>query len=287
MDVTKLIDFTLKFEGKKIGIYGTGTGAIKVLNAMGILNQFVYCYFETKVRKEIFINKPVLEGTKDNLNLVDCIIVASEYFNDIEEHIADKGIEIVYYAFKQEKFNGLNRKRLGVSVGRYTYDTYNTLDFPENVESIGSFSSINKRVSIGGKNHPVEYVSTHPMFYYGENGKQNGFSLEGNLEINSKSKIVIGHDVWVSTNAVILPGVTIGHGAVIGAGAVVTKDIPPYAIATGVPAKVIKYRFSEDIIKGLLKIKWWDWSDEKIRNNIHLFYKPKEFVNRFIEEISD
>lgn len=285
MDVEGLIKYALKFEGKKIGIYGTGMGAIKVLNAIGILNQFVHCYFETMPLKESFLNKPVLEGNKENLELVDCLIVASQYFNEIEEHLNIYDIQNVYYAYKPEKFTEVNRLVSGVEVGKYTYDTINTLDFPENVAYIGSYTSINKKASIGGKNHPLEYVSTHPMFYYQKSSRQSGYRLEGDLKLDKNSKISIGHDVWIGTNAVVLPGVTIGHGSVIGAGAVVTKDIPPYSIAIGVPAKVIKYRFPQDIIEGLLKIKWWDWPEEKINKNIDLFYKPKEFVETFINEI--
>ena len=85
---------------------------------------------------------------------------------------------------------------------------------------------------------------------------------------DNKGDIVIGNDVWIGYEAVIMPGVTIGDGAIIGTRAVVTKDIAPYTIVGGVPAKPIRKRFSEETIHSLLKIKWWDWSDERIRKNI-------------------
>ncbi len=85
---------------------------------------------------------------------------------------------------------------------------------------------------------------------------------------DKKGDIVIGNDVWIGYEAVIMVGVTIGDGAVIGARAVVTKDVPPYTIVGGVPAKPIRRRFPEDVISDLLKIRWWDWPEEKIQMNI-------------------
>ena len=95
--------------------------------------------------------------------------------------------------------------------------------------------------------------------------------------------MVIGNDVWIGANVSILPGVYIGDGAVIAAGAVVTKDVEPYAIVGGVPAKVIRYRFSPKEIYILLKIKWWDWSVEEVERNIELLYDPVKFIAAFLD----
>lgn len=91
----------------------------------------------------------------------------------------------------------------------------------------------------------------------------------------------IGNDVWIGQNVIILPGVTIHDGAVCAAGAVVTHDVPPYTIVGGVPAKPIRKRYSDDVIEKLLSIRWWDWTDEKIRENIEYFYQPEKFVEKF------
>ena len=93
--------------------------------------------------------------------------------------------------------------------------------------------------------------------------------------------ITIGSDVWICTRAMILQGVTIGHGAIVAAGAVVTKDIAPYAVAGGVPAQVIRSRFDEKTIAALLRIKWWEWPDEKIRASLGLMTDAAAFVSRF------
>jgi len=100
----------------------------------------------------------------------------------------------------------------------------------------------------------------------------------------SRGDIVIGNDVWIGINVIILSGITIGDGAIVGAGAVVTKDIPPYAIAVGVPAKVIKYRFSDEEIQLLLNAKWWDWEFSKIKRKIPMFYNPSISVRQFLED---
>lgn len=138
------------------------------------------------------------------------------------------------------------------------------------LDSIGEFCSFAPNVMIAAGNHPIKFKSTHAFLYR----KNDGFILE-NKDIKkfcNNEKVKIGNDVWIGTNVTILPGVNIGDGAIIAAGAVVINDIPPYSIVGGVPAKMIKYRFSQDKIKFLLSEKWWDWSDEKIKNNIPMMY---------------
>ena len=98
-----------------------------------------------------------------------------------------------------------------------------------------------------------------------------------------KRKVVIGSDVWIGANCIIFEGVTIGDGAVIAAGSIIRRDVPPYAVVASVD-KIIKYRFSKEIIEKLLKIKWWNWPDEKIKENLNLFYEPEKFVKKFCKE---
>lgn len=134
--------------------------------------------------------------------------------------------------------------------------------------TIGKFCSIasGSRFLFNSANHSLKSLATYtfPIFFeeWGLDKKNVATAWD------NKGDIVIGNDVWIGFEAVIMAGVTIGDGAIIGARAVVTKDVPPYSIVGGVPAKIIRKRFSDDVIEKLLKLKWWDWPDERIKKNI-------------------
>lgn len=127
---------------------------------------------------------------------------------------------------------------------------------------IGKFCSIASNVKIGLAQHPYEWVSTSPTFYFGRDSVRKKFS---NFNRNNDKETVIGNDVWIGENVLIKQGIKIGHGTVIGMGSVVTKDVEPYSIVGGNPAKLIKKRFEEDTIEKLLLSKWWDLSDSEIK----------------------
>ena len=133
---------------------------------------------------------------------------------------------------------------------------------------IGKFCSIacGAKFLFNSANHTLSSLSTYPFPLFFEE-----WGLEKKDVTNAwdnKGDIIIGNDVWIGYEAVILAGVTIGDGAIIGTRAVVTKDVPPYTIVGGVPAKPIKKRFSEETISALLEIQWWNWSEERIARNI-------------------
>lgn len=155
-----------------------------------------------------------------------------------------------------------------VSVGNYTYGNIDILDFGTNEKlSIGSFCSIAPNVKfILNADHCTDYFTTFPLkVKVLQNQDKEGIS---------KGDIIVGDDVWLGLNAVILSGVTIGQGAIIAAGAVVTKNVPPYAIVGGNPARIIKYRFEAEIIDKLLKVNFSKLSKHDIEKHIKQMYTP-------------
>lgn len=163
-------------------------------------------------------------------------------------------------------------------IGRGTYGRPRIFRYPHDATlKIGAFCSIAADVGIflGGNHHP-EWVTTFPfgaMWREHDNPEQP----------SSRGDVVIGNDVWIGREAVIMSGVTIGDGAVIGAGAVVAKDVPPYAIAVGNPARVIRHRFPPEIVEKLLQIRWWDWPDERLRRAAGMMQSPD--IQGFIDAV--
>ena len=159
-----------------------------------------------------------------------------------------------------------------VKMGRYSYaGSYTHITDAE----IGSFCSIGDNCGIGGGIHPMNTVSTSPVFLQGRNIMGKNFSQ---IPYEASEKVRIGHDVWIGDGVFIKAGVQIGTGAVIGAHAVVVHDVEPYSIVAGVPAKEIRKRFNEDVVKELIEIKWWEWPDEKIEKMGACFEDPKKLI---------
>ena len=167
-----------------------------------------------------------------------------------------------------------------IIVGDYTY--YDDPDGPENFESnvlyhfpfvgdkliIGKFCAIAKDVKfiMNGANHKTSGFSSYPFYIFG-NGWEKGMPKEGDLPFKGDTEI--GNDVWIGYDATIMPGVKIGHGAIIASKSVVTKDVAPYSVCGGNPAVHIKQRFEQSVIDELLRLEWWNWSPEKITANLN------------------
>ena len=160
------------------------------------------------------------------------------------------------------------------SLGAYSYCASNS--FIRRTK-IGRFCSIGKNVRIIDVTHPTGTVSTHPVFYSPDNVTrktfvtQVGFDEQLRCKADPNFAVIIGNDVWVCDGAQILGGNTIGDGAIIAAGAVVTKDVPAFSVVAGVPAKVIRYRFPEEDIEYLTALQWWNKDSSWFRDNACFF----------------
>lgn len=161
-------------------------------------------------------------------------------------------------------------------VGRFAYINAKTVIYTH--VTIGRYCSIARNCEIGVAQHPTDFLSTHSFQY--RNGIFRDHPIYAqiqNAQWQENLPTIIGNDVWIGAKAIVSTGVTIGDGAIIAAGAVVTKDVPPYAIVGGVPAKLIRYRFSDEIIAQLLQLKWWDLDFEQLQG------VPFDDIERAIE----
>ncbi|WP_404461712.1 CatB-related O-acetyltransferase [Providencia rettgeri] len=163
----------------------------------------------------------------------------------------------INYQTKLDGYNLINdySKVISCKLGEHSY--VSPMSILINVD-IGKYCSIGPGCMIGLGTHPIDHLSTSPSLY--------NFSLSKDTHDSDFKKTIISHDVWIGANVSILSGLTIGTGAVIGAGAIVTKNIPPYAIAVGNPARIIRKRFSEEEIELLLASNWWEKDINEIKN---------------------
>ena len=186
-------------------------------------------------------------------------------------------------------------KRKNVEIGDYTYysDNKKTPEkFYDNIEHhyeiigdkliIGKFCAIAEGVKfiMNGANHRLDGATTYPFNIF-QNGWEKVTPLPKELPI--KGDTIIGNDVWIGQNATIMPGVKVGDGAIVATNSTVVKDIEPYSIYGGNPAKFIKMRFSVDVVKFLMKLQWWNWDDNKIFYNLEKLTSLKG-LNQLIRE---
>ena len=169
-----------------------------------------------------------------------------------------------------------------MSFGKYTYGSPNIAwgNFGSKL-IVGNFCSIagNVNIYLGG-NHRTDWITTYPFGHIHKN-IFNGFNGEGHPA--TKGDVIIGNDVWIGDNATIMSGVTIGDGVVIANNSHVVKNVEPYSLVGGNPAKLIKYRFTQEQIQKLLEIKWWNWDDDKINKHVHLLCNNN--IDNFINSV--
>lgn len=170
-----------------------------------------------------------------------------------------------------------NNLLMNVDMGDYSYT--GPFDMLFHIR-IGKFTSISYGVTIGAPEHNYKLLSTHPFIYDSYYEVFDKSEVARNDKFDKETEI--GNDVWIGCNSTILRGVHIGDGAVVGANSLVNRDVPPYAVVAGCPAKIIKYRFPKETINKLLAIKWWNWSIEKIRSKKTLFTTELGEINGLI-----
>lgn len=197
-------------------------------------------------------------------------------------------MSIVYYfskaikkircsAIKDSSLHRLSKVESGCNIVNVKMDKYSFCGYDCEIINceIGKFCSIANNVIIGGAMHPVNWVSTSPVFYLGRDSLKMKFSTHKLPEIK---KTIIENDVWIGQYAMVKQGVRIGTGAVIGMGSIVTKDVEPYSIVAGNPAREIRKRFDEETVKRLLKSTWWDFDEVRLYAYCKHFTDPHKFI---------
>lgn len=296
----KKIHIALRFSGnRRLWIYGAGCGGKIVYDTLQDCESEISGFVDRNyniIGK--YLDMPVV--SLDGLNpYTDFLLVSMRsYEGAVVENCYRHG-----YSYKDmfvfsagDDFNKEDIIYMGCKIGKYTYGYEGLLSIFPIAETIGRYCSISNSARIYN-NHPMGYITTHPFidhhrFYQWEDsviyedykkryGRYTQNAQFEKSELRKNEAVHIGNDVWIGANAIILPGVHIGDGAVVAAGAVVTSDVNDYTVVGGVPAKVISTRFSKEEISILKSICWWNWTEEEMWDNRELFYQPGKFLKKF------
>lgn len=203
----------------------------------------------------------------------DCYISRSTFGKGV---IVKDGCAIFESTFADHTAVYPNSSLSNIHFGAYSYVNENAA---MGSVTVGRFTSIGPGFICGYGEHPTNFVTTSPVFY--STRRQCGISFTDSSRYDEQQQTRIGNDVWIGARVFVRDGVTIGDGALIAAGAVVTADVPPYAIVGGVPAKLIRYRFADEVVRQLLEIQWWNWNENQLRQAQPQLAQPD--VNSFLE----
>ena len=285
---------------RKLIVWGCGRCGVASYDAIQESELEIFSFADKKFQEiSSFMGLPVVNPEQLRPKDYYVVVAISTFDVNVEEFLYEHGYTC--RDFVQVNDTGFLAKDdlvyKGVLVGRGTYGYKELLKNYPLATRIGRYCSINGTARIWN-NHPLGYITTSPLLdhrafcnyegyvrrrefcqKYGSYFENHSFE---NSPLRANQPVEIGNDVWIGANAIILPGVKICDGVVVAAGAVVTHDIEPYAIVGGIPAKLIKKRFDDEMIKKLLKIAWWEWTPEEIEDKLEFFYQPDIFVSRFV-----
>lgn len=277
-----MIDFDYlkeKAKTKKIVLYGMGKlaeEACEILSSYGIKIAF---FVDRKYEKNPqFMGKVVCNP--QCLNPIEhfVIIIPLQYYTVMSQVLMEKGMRKIEDFCKWDSLCGQDIVYDGIHIGKHSHGFFAYSDClgistKNYISSIGSFCSINKTAFMGA-DHKMGITTSHEVY------RLAGIEYANE---NLQASVQIGNDVWIGANTFINSSKVkhVGNGAIIAAGAVVVSDVPAYAVMCGIPAKVKKYRFSKEEIEILERVRWWDWNDEKIKQEMNLFLDKNSFFEKF------
>ena len=206
------------------------------------------------------------------------------YFRNITTHLFNSRISVLSLFDKNSRISAKAGLQRFVIVRESTIGDYSYVGHSSNIfrVTVGKFCSLSRYVNIGLSSHPIKFISMSPIFFSVKNATGTQWT-DQNVYDDRPDPITIGNDVWIGMNVTVTGGVTIGNGAVIAAHSVITKDVPPYSIVGGVPAKIIRYRFDEQTIAKLQKLCWWDLPDSFIKKHLAKF--QNEMTPSVLDEV--
>lgn len=275
-------------KNREIVIWGTGGVATHYVEMIKRYCSISFFVSKDHATKPFFLDKPVYAEDTLSPNKHYVIVLVGQQFTEIREKLVQLGFSSFEDYFDcMVSLDGLpiDVEYNGIFIGKKSYFPSN-LYFFHNVASIGRFTSINSSVQIMS-DHPTNMITTAPMLGILSEKNRKLYSQVSNEDKRQTGKHVkIGNDVWIGANVFINASkvAEIGNGAIIGTGAVVLEDVPPYAVVVGIPARVIRYRFTPKQIRILQQVRWWEWDDETIDKNAELLIYPERFFEKFGQE---
>ena len=250
---------------------------LKPLMVIGIIDVVAFIDNDSRlIGREIEGKKIIVPEQVKNFEY-DLIIVVPIFVVEVSRQLIDLGVSenriIPYSEDHVRNFGDMDREFDDVKIGKYSYYKRGTKLMNCN---IGRFCHIGDNCAIGLFGHDTSQVTTYPLKYHFDNSVVDVGQDSTADAVRKSRQTIIKNDVYIGESVTIFAGVTVGNGAVIGARAVVTKDVPDYAVVAGVPSQIVRMRFSDKIVDDLLDIQWWQWSDDKIKSCIEDFHLDVE-----------